>query len=205
MQMPEISRGRALAYVLAVLLVLVIGGRYLLDGGNGPTPAPQMDGASVDDSETAAVELTAEETTARSVVVHVVGAVARPGLYELPEGSRVDDAIEKAGGPTEDAALANVNLAAPVGDGQQIVIAANGEVGPPTMHVGSETGASGLVRLNSATLAELETLPGIGPVTAQKILDYREQRGGFTSIDELDAVPGIGPARLEQLREHVQL
>ncbi len=205
MQMPEISRGRALAYVLAVLLVLVVGGRYVLGGGGGPTLTPHADGASPDDSSAATVEFAAEETPARSVMVHVVGAVARPGLYELPEGSRVDDAIEQAGGPTEDAALAHVNLAAPVGDGQQIVIAANDEVGAPTMQADSETGISELVRLNSATLAELETLPGIGPVTAQKILDYRDERGGFTSVDELDAVPGIGPARLEQLREHVQL
>ena len=133
------------------------------------------------------------------VLVHVVGAVRRPGLYELPENSRVADAVKRAGGTTAKADVALVNLAAPVADGTQIVVpgrstaarAAAGAMPPP---------ATGPVNLNSATLEQLDALPGVGPVTAQKIIAYREQNGAFRSVDDLDAVPGIGPARLEELR-----
>jgi competence protein ComEA len=138
--------------------------------------------------------------SAPKLVVHVVGAVRRPGLYRLPDRSRISDAVKRAGGPTRRADLSAVNLAAPVADGLQVVVPAReapGRAGgePPS------SGPQGPVRLNTATLEELDALPGVGPVTAQKILDYRQQHGAFASIDELDAIPGIGPARLEQLRE----
>ena len=190
--MPEISRRRALAYVAAVLAVLVVGGRFVVDRSAPPEPKP------------AAHALVAEAAPARKLVVHVVGAVRSPGLYRLDEGSRVDDAIRKAGGPRRKAALELVNLAAPVADGQQVVVPthdAAGEVG-----VGSSAAMpGGNVHLNSATLEDLDTLPGIGPVTAQKILDYRAAHGAFQSVDELDAVPGIGPARLAELKPLVDL
>jgi competence protein ComEA len=136
--------------------------------------------------------------------VHVVGQVVKPGLYSLPEGSRVDDAISRAGGPKPRAALEAVNLAAPVADGQQIIVpsrrqAAQALAGSP----GSIAG--GRVHLNSATLEQLDELPGIGPVTAQKILDYRTEHGAFGSVEELDAVSGIGPATLAELRDLVDL
>jgi competence protein ComEA len=134
--------------------------------------------------------------------------VRRPGLYELAEGSRVDDAIEKAGGPKPKAVLEQVNLAAPVVDGQQVVVPARSRAAPATADAagtGPSSSPAGPVHLNTATLQELDSLPGIGPVTAQKILDYREAHGAFRSIEELDAIAGIGPTRLEQLREVVQL
>jgi competence protein ComEA len=197
MQMPKLSRGRALAYCAVVLVFLAVGGRFLLDPGAAPRDAVEA---------AASAGLEVEPAPPRRLVVHVVGAVRRPGLYELEEGSRVAAAIELAGGVKSKAALELVNLAAPVADGQQIVVptrleraelaSAHGGIGPPT---------GGPVRLNSATLDELDSLPGVGPVTAQKILDYREKNGGFRTLDELDAIPGIGPARLEQLREVVQL
>jgi competence protein ComEA len=138
------------------------------------------------------------------VVVDVVGAVRRPGLYRLPHGARVADAVASAGGTTAKAAVELVNLAATVADGEQIVVPRKGAAGslggPGSVAPGA---TSGPVHLNSATLEQLDSLPGIGPVTAQKILDYREQHGAFGSVDELDAVPGIGPARLEQLKELV--
>ena len=136
------------------------------------------------------------------LVVDVVGAVRRPGLYRLPQGSRIADAVARAGGATAKAELALVNLAAPLADGTQIVVPARPQVGAaaPAIAPGAPTGP---VHLNSATLEQLDALPGVGPVTAQKILDYRQQHGAFSSVDELDAIPGIGPKRLDQLRDLV--
>jgi competence protein ComEA len=196
--MPSISRGRALAYGVAVLAFLVIAGRMTLGGADEPGAAP---------TATAALEV--EEEPVREVVVHVAGAVARPGLYRLPEGSRVDDAVLLAGGAKPKAALDLVNLAAPVVDGQQVIVPLQGAGGgtpPSSVGTAGEGDAPGAkVRLNSATLEQLDELPGVGPVTAQQILDYREANGAFRSVDELDAVPGIGPARLEQIRPLVDL
>ncbi|HEX2045208.1 MAG TPA: helix-hairpin-helix domain-containing protein [Gaiellaceae bacterium] len=192
--MPTISRRRALAYAAALLAVLALAGRHALGREAPVDPAPR------------APVLTARPVAAPRVTVHVVGAVGAPGLYRLREGSRVDDAIRRAGGAKPKAALALVNLAAPVADGQQIVVPARGEAGPvPAGAAGTAGATGGLVHLNSATLEELDTLPGVGPVTAQKIIDYRTANGAFASVDELDAVPGIGPARLEQLRPLVGL
>jgi competence protein ComEA len=189
--MPEISRGRALAYVVAVLAVLVVGGRYVLDR---PPPEP----------EAAAHSLEVEPVPVRKLVVHVVGAVRTPGLYELSEGSRIDDAIQRAGGPRPKAALELVNLAAPVADGQQVVVPLRGGGGGVALSgVAAPSGTK--VHLNSATLEDLDALPGIGPVTAQEILDYRAEHGAFQSVEELDAVSGIGPARLADLKPLVEL
>jgi competence protein ComEA len=186
-QLPDISRRRALAYVLALLAVLSLAGRVAFrDESPAPAAAP--------------LNLRAEAPPARKVVVHVVGQVYKPGLYSLPDGSRVDDAIKRAGGPKPRAALALVNLAAPVADGQQVIVPSNREAAQALAGGPVAGGVGGRVHLNSATLDQLDELPGIGPVTAQKILDYRSQHGAFRSVEELDAIPGIGPARLEQLR-----
>ncbi len=192
MQLPDISRRRALAYVLALLTVLSLAGRVAFrDESPAPAAAP--------------LNLRAEPPPARKVVVHVVGQVYKPGLYSLPEGSRVDDAIKRAGGPKPKAALALVNLAAPVADGQQVVVPSNREAAQALAGGSMAGGAGGPVHLNSATLDQLDELPGIGPVTAQKILDYRSEHGAFGSVEELDAVPGIGPATLDELRDLVDL
>ena len=109
--------------------------------------------------------------------------------------------LSRAGGVTPKALVELVNLAAPIADGEQIVVPRRGSA---TIAGSGATGvASGPVHLNTATLEQLDALPGVGPVTAQKILDYRQQHGAFGSVEELDAVPGIGPARLEQLKELV--
>ncbi len=192
MQLPDISRRRALAYVLALLAMLSLAGRVALRD-ESPVPAA------------APLNLRAEPPPARKVVVHVVGQVYKPGLYSLPEGSRVDDAIKRAGGPKPKAALALVNLAAPVADGQQVVVPSNREAAQALAGGSMAGGAGGPVHLNSATLDQLDELPGIGPVTAQKILDYRSEHGAFGSVEELDAVPGIGPATLDELRDLVDL
>lgn len=131
--------------------------------------------------------------------VDVVGAVRRPGMYALAHGSRVADAIARAGGTTAKAALDAVNIAAPVADGEQILVPRDGAAAPVAAG-GSGAPAAGPVHLSTATEEQLDALPGIGPVTAQKILAYRTSHGGFSSVDELDAVSGIGPARLAQLK-----
>jgi competence protein ComEA len=141
------------------------------------------------------------------VVVDVVGAVRQPGLYRLEQGSRIADAVARAGGATPKAQLAQVNLAAPLADGEQVVIPKRGVPGAaPTGADGSPAGAgigTAPIQLSTATLEQLDSLPGVGPATAQKILDYRTKHGAFSSVEELDAVPGIGPKRLDQLRDLV--
>ena len=194
--MPEIdvSRGRALVAAGALLVVLVLAGRFVLGAGAASSGG---DGAA----EVVAQPLRAE--AAPPVVVHVVGAVRVPGLYRLARGKRVADAVERAGGATGKADLALINLAAPVADGQQVVVPARAPQGAGAGEGGGGDAAAGPVHLNTATLDQLDELPGVGPVTAQKILDYREKHGAFSSLRELDAIPGIGPARLAQLSELV--
>ncbi|MFC5790305.1 ComEA family DNA-binding protein [Agromyces tardus] len=134
---------------------------------------------------------------APSLLVHVLGAVAKPGLVELAPGSRVVDAVAAAGGFTTEADPAGVNLARPVVDGEQLVVRAVGEVAPPATASGGGGGGAagdGKVHLNSADLAELDTLPRIGPALAQRIIDWREANGSFTSVDQLLDVAGIGDA-----------
>jgi competence protein ComEA len=147
-------------------------------------------------------------SAASGVVVHVVGAVHHPGLVRLPAGSRVVDAVRAAGGVTASARPASVNLARLLVDGEQLVVQRRGSTplvaapGPagPVGSVGSTPAPSAPVDLNSATLASLDALPGIGPVLAQRILDWRTAHGRFSSVDELGEVSGIGEATLADLR-----
>ena len=130
-------------------------------------------------------------------MVHVVGEVRSPGLVHLVAGSRVADALQAAGGATSAKAEGSVNLARLVVDGEQIQVSASG--------LASGAGSGGKVSLNSATAQEFEALPGVGPVLAQRIIDYRTEHGSFASIDQLDDVSGIGTALMGQLRAHVQM
>ena len=195
--MPELplSRRQLIIGGVVALVLLILAGRLLLRPGASASvrvPPPVVPSAA------------ATTAAAKPVVVDVVGAVRRPGLYRLAEGARVADAVARAGGATARAQLDLVNLAAPIADGEQIVVPRRGATAPAAAGAGGPTGvASGPVHLNTATLEQLDALPGIGPVTAQKILDYRQEHGAFGSVDELDAIPGIGPARLEQLRDLV--
>jgi competence protein ComEA len=142
----------------------------------------------------------APRAAARPLVVDVVGAVREPGLYHLVAGARVADAVAQAGGLSPRADRRAVNLAARVADGQQVVVAARGSPGAAAA-VGSSPAAPGApVSLSVASAEQLDTLPGIGPVTAQKIVAFRQEHGPFSSVEGLDAIPGIGPARLAQLK-----
>jgi len=179
-----------LVVALVLVVVLALGGRLLSRPRQAPVPPPVRVAAPV------------RTTPASQLLVHVVGAVRRPGLYRLDEGARVADALARAGGPTRKAQLALVNLAARVADGEQVVVPRRGAAAAGASP-GTPSTQSGPVHLNTATMEQLDALPGVGPVTAQKILDYRQQHGAFGTVDELDAIPGIGPARLAQIRELV--
>jgi len=140
-------------------------------------------------------------------LVHVAGAVRSPGVYRLRDGERVQDAVRRAGGPRAGADLNALNLAAKVADGQQVVVPRRGAAGAAPVALAGEPGAppQAPVSLNTATAEQLDTLDGVGPATASKILEYRRQRGGVRSIDDLGEIPGIGPKRLAALRGKVQL
>jgi competence protein ComEA len=138
-------------------------------------------------------------------VVHVTGGVLHPGIYTLPDGARVGEALEAAGGAMESADLELLNLAAPIQDGERIWVPVRSE-SPSVLTTPSETAMpqlapAGLVNINSANQPELEGLPGIGPALAQAILQYRQEHGLFAEIAELIEVPGIGPGILEQIQE----
>jgi competence protein ComEA len=169
-------------------------------------PAPVAPAGSAAPATTPAAPSVGEVAdTSATVVVSVVGPVARPGLVTLPSGARVAAAVEAAGGLLPEADPASVNLAAFVTDGQQLVVGAPGASGaadPVSDASGAGAAPGGRLNLNTATAAELDALPGVGPVLAQRIVDHRKQ-GPFTSIDQLDDVPGIGPARAAELAELV--
>jgi competence protein ComEA len=142
-----------------------------------------------------------------AVFVDVAGWVRRPGVYELDEGERVIDAIECAGGARPGAELTVLNLAAPLTDGQQVLVPRKLEPAPGASEGVAPDAPAGttLVNVNTATAAELETLPGIGEVLAQAIIDFREDSGPFTSVDQLIDVSGIGEVTLEEIRELVTI
>ena len=190
MPQPRFSRRQALVVLGVLAVLLAVGSRLLLR----PAPAQQV--------APAVTSTEAAPPPEPRVFVDVVGAVRRPGLYRLPQSARIADALARAGGATQKADLEQVNLAAPLADGEQVVVPRKtaGGSAPASTSAGPGSPSAGPVHLSTATLEQLDGLPGIGPVTAQKILDYRAQHGAFRSVEELDAVPGIGPARIDQLR-----
>ncbi len=178
-----------------------------VDGSTGPVGTQGTEG-------TEGTEGGKPNAAVRLVVVHVVGEVGAPGVVRVPEGSRVVDVIRAAGGALPSADLERINLARSVSDGEQVHVPAPGEqilpgangtgavAGAPAASAG---GGGAVVNLNSADLAQLDTLPGVGPVLAQRILDWRAQHGRFTSVDELGEVSGIGDKLLAQLTPRVSV
>jgi competence protein ComEA len=198
---------RSLAGGLVAVVLTVLVAWWLLQPDPAPVEAaiPLISGAPV----TASASVT---TSAPLLVVHVAGSVNHPGLYRLPAGARLADAIAAAGGPTVDARVDDLNLAALVVDASSVRVPSQAD--PPTVVAavsgglggsgGSGTAMSvGPLDLNTATVEQFDQLPGVGPATAAAIVEYRERVGRFTSVDQLDEVPGIGPTRLERLRDEV--
>jgi len=196
--MPDLTPRQLLACAALAAVIVVVGlGRLDGSGGGGRDDAA---GAAP------AIKVSGGAEGGGRVVVHVAGAVRRPGVYRLPAGARVEAAVRLAGGPTRRADLGGLNLAAKVEDGRQVLVPERVRAGAaPTAAPGGGGAAAPAqpVNLNTATLEQLDALPGVGPATAQKILDFRDERGGFGSVEELGEVPGIGPVRMAALREAV--
>ena len=181
------TRRLAAASVLALALV-VVGAKQL---------APRSAAAPL---VVAPVRARVGPARAPALVVDVEGAVRRPGLVRLRGPSRVADAVELAGGLLRAADRSAVNLAAPVADGQQVLVPRVGALASGGASGASAASSSRPLSLSTATPEQLDALPGVGPVTAQKIVTYRDQHGSFQSVDELDAIPGIGPSRIADLQ-----
>lgn len=212
--------------VVAVAGAVLLAGRVSSDGAGGgraiddllpragttpPFAAGPVPGA------VATAPGTGPTTPPAQLLVHAAGAVRAPGVYRLAAGSRVDDLVRAAGGVADDGDVDRVNLAAPLDDGSRVYVPHRGELAPPAVvgpSTGAATGAGGsaptapaapaVVDLNTATIEQLDTLPGIGPATAQAIVAWRTEHGRFATVEDLQQVRGIGPARLEQLRPLVR-
>lgn len=194
--MPELSRSQVLVYGAVAIALLLVGARAIrAESGDGTAAAAA---SSFDDSG----GFSLKSGGGTDIVVDVAGAVQRPGVYRLPVGARVVDAIERAGGAASGALLEGINRAARLADGQQVMVPKRGPGGSGTA-VGA-TAEAGPISLGSASVEQLDTIDGIGPVTAAKIVEYRDQHGGLASVDQLDQVSGIGPATMESLRARLQ-
>jgi competence protein ComEA len=187
------TRTQLALWAAAAIAIALLGARYLR---SPPAPSP---------AATTAPAISVTERRPSAATVHVAGAVRRPGVYRLRPGERVDDAVRRAGGATSKADLGAVNLAAKVEDGRQILVPERAPPAPAAAAPGQPPAAGAPLNLNTATLEQLDTLPGVGPATAEKILAYRDEHGGFGSVDELGQVPGIGDKRLATLREQVRV
>ncbi len=200
--MPDVSRSQIVVYGAVAVALLFVGARAIrAEGSNGPSYSSSATAAG-NSSHDGGFSLNSGGQGS-DVVVDVTGAVQRPGVYRLPAGARVTDAVDRAGGASGNAVLEAVNLAARLADGQQIVVPEQGLGGAPVSVAGA-AGQDGPISLGTATTEQLDTIDGIGPVTAQKIVEYRDQHGGLSSVDQLDQVSGIGPATMQSLRARLQ-
>jgi competence protein ComEA len=212
---PSPTRSELAAYAACALLIGLLGWRALHAEHDAAASVPAAPAGRVPSAMPATGgSVSVAEAAPTSSLVHVVGAVRRPGVYRLPAGARVQDAIRRAGGARTGADLQAINLAAKVADAQQVVVPRKGRAaagaataasdGAGTAGGGVEAAGGGApVNLNSATAEQLDTLDGVGPATAQKILAYRQAHGGFRTVDDLAQISGIGPKRLEALRAQV--
>ncbi len=211
------SRSRFLPNAATVIVLVCVVG--IITGlslwlGPSPQPAAQSNDHIRDDEAPAQSlntnSLVSDESSQRDeqmqrdaqrlLIIHVVGKVEAPGVYSLPEGSRIIDAVQAAGGAHSDANLAGINLAQRIHDGEQINIPGPGESASPNAQTLAETPQQTCINLNTASQDELQELDGVGPALSSRIVDYRQQVGSIATVEQLDAVSGIGPAMLEKIR-----
>lgn len=183
------SRSQLIVYAAVAVAVLLVGARWIRDDSARPASASSGAGFAADAEAPG-------QADAGDVVVHVAGAVRRPGVYRLPAGARVADAVRRARGVAPGGSEDGINLAARLSDGQQIVVLGRAPAGAAA--------ADGPISLGSATVEQLDEIEGIGPITAQNIVEFRDQHGGLSSIEELDQISGIGPSTMEALRAELQ-
>jgi competence protein ComEA len=201
---------RLAGWAAAALVAVLLGVRLIgAGGGGGEAAGVTVDPAGASSQRGAAAP---RGSGSSELLVQVAGEVARPGVYRVPAGSRVTDAVTRAGGLTSKADQAGVNLVARVQDGQQVIVPRRGAGGASGAVAGAGAGGAGgasgggpatPISLSSATVAQLDTLDGIGPTLAQRIVDYRQAHGGFSSVDQLRQVSGIGEKRFAALRKAV--
>ncbi len=197
--------------VVMLLVVAVTAGFFWYRSASSGADTPEDDTAVVTAVPGAEPTTTTAPSGPSELVVHVAGAVADPGVVRVPRSARVGDAIEAVGGAAADADIDRLNLAAPLEDGQRVLVARVGDppspppLGPSTSGGGPDDEVEGPIDVNTATPEELEELPGIGPVLAEAIVDERERRGGFRSVNELRDVRGIGEARFADLKDRVRV
>jgi competence protein ComEA len=200
--MPELSRSQIAVYGAIAVALLLVGVRAIGREG-GASSGTAFGSPTAGGADSGGFDVSQEG--GRDVVVDVTGAVRRPGVYRLPAGSRVTDAVDRAGGGTGIALLEQINLAARLADGQQIVVPERTAGASPAAAAGAgATSEDAPISLGSATVEDLDTIEGIGPVTAQDIIGFRDQHGGLSSIDQLNQISGIGPATMEALRKRLQ-
>jgi competence protein ComEA len=205
----SLSRSQLLVYGAVAVVLLLVGARWIRSGDNQGEPAGGVTYADSAKDAGSGGTLAVDAEGGTDVVVDVAGAVANPGVYRLPAGARVNDAVQRAGGATAHAEIDAINLAARLTDGQQVVIPARagspvGDSAGSGVASAASTDPAVPINMGTASVEDLDTIEGIGPVTAQKILEFRDQHGGISSIDQLDQLDGIGPATMDALRSRLQ-
>lgn len=191
--MPELSRTQVVVYAAVAIALLLVGARAIRGEGGDEVSFAAADAAPAEGGFSVGGQ-------SGDLVVDVTGAVRTPGVYRMPVGSRVTDAVARAGGAAPRAQLEAINLAARLADGQQVVV-------PERLPGGGGVGVAGAeapISLGTATVEQLEEIEGIGPVTAEAIVAFRDEHGGLSSVEQLDQVSGIGPATMDSLRDRLQ-
>lgn len=191
--MPELSRTQVVVYAAVAIALLLVGARAIRGEGGGEVSFASAESAPAEGGFSISGQ-------SGDLVVDVTGAVRDPGVYRMPAGSRVNDAVARAGGAAPGAQLEAINLAARLADGQQVVV-------PERLPGGAALGAAGAegpISLGTASVEQLEEIEGIGPVTAEAIVAFRDEHGGLSSVEQLDQVSGIGPATMDSLRDRLQ-
>ena len=193
--MPELSRTQVVVYAAVAIALLLVGARAIRGEGGGEV---SFASGSQGSSSGAGFSIGGQ---AGDVVVDVTGAVREPGVYRMPAGSRVNDAVKRAGGAAPGAQLEAINLSVRLADGHYVVVPERFVGGGATVGAGAEEGP---ISLGTATVEQLDEIEGIGPVTAGAIIEFRDEHGGLSSIEQLDQVSGIGPATMDALRDRLQ-